>query len=104
MILKKIHSQEFTDHLNSVDADIKWTTEGEVVMEAPLEGSATVGEEEMSVRVERALAFLDTWTVVQSDGSIRMKVFTLTSISISAVTICWNTKGKSGENTDEQSG
>ena len=36
MILKKIHSQEFTDQLNSVDEDIKWTT-GEMVTEAPLE-------------------------------------------------------------------
>ena len=36
-ILKKIHSQEFTDHLNSVDEDIKWMTEREAVMNAPLE-------------------------------------------------------------------
>ena len=51
-VLKKIISQEFTDHLNSVDDDIKWTTEGEVVMKALLEGSATAGEEETSVRVK----------------------------------------------------
>ena len=44
-------------------------------MEAPLDGSAMVGEEETSVRVEGALAFLDTWTVVDPDGSISMKVF-----------------------------
>ena len=44
-------------------------------MKAMLEGSAIVSEEEMSVRVERALVFLDTWTVVESDGSIRMNVF-----------------------------
>ena len=35
-----------------------------------------VGEEETSVRMERALAFLDTWIVVEFDGSIRTKVFT----------------------------
>ena len=29
----------------------------------------------MSIRVERALAFLDTWMVLESDGSIRMKAF-----------------------------
>ena len=28
MIVKKMHSQEFTDHFNSVDEDIKWTTQG----------------------------------------------------------------------------
>ena len=49
-ILKKIHSLEFSDHLNLVDNDIKWMTEVEVAMEAPLEGNATVGEE-TSVRV-----------------------------------------------------
>ena len=44
-ILKKIHSQE----LNLVHDDIKWMTEVEVVMEAPLEGSVIAGEEETSV-------------------------------------------------------
>ena len=38
--------------MNLVDDDIKWMTEGEVVMKAPLEGSAVAGEEETSVRVE----------------------------------------------------
>ena len=70
MILKKIHSQEFTDHLNSVDDDIKWTMEGEVVTEVLLEGSDTSREEDASVKVERALTFLDTWTLVESCGSI----------------------------------
>ena len=40
-----------------------------------MDGSATVGEEDTSVWVERALAFLDTWTVVELYGSISMKVF-----------------------------
>ena len=36
-------------------------------MKAQMEGSTMVGEEEMSVRVERALELLDTWTVAESD-------------------------------------
>ena len=44
-------------------------------MKAPLEVSAMVGEEETSVSVNRALVLLDTWVVVESDGSISMKVF-----------------------------
>ena len=63
-----------TDHLNSVNDDIKWTREGEVVTKAPLDGSAMVGDD-MSIGVKQALALLDTWTVVESDGSISTKVF-----------------------------
>ena len=63
------------NHLNSVDDDIKWMTEGEVEIKAQIEGSTMVGEEEISVKVERAFVFLDTWMVVESDGSISMKVF-----------------------------
>ena len=43
-VLTKIHSQEFTDHFNSVDDNIKWMTEGEVDMKAQKEGSTAVGE------------------------------------------------------------
>ena len=74
-VLKKIYSQEFTDHLNSVDDNIKWTTEGEVELKAQLEASTMVVEDETSVRVGRVLAFLDIWMVVESDVSIRTKVF-----------------------------
>ncbi|XP_033108664.1 uncharacterized protein LOC117110160 [Anneissia japonica] len=52
--LKKAHAQEFTDHLNSLDPDIKFTTEGEV---------------------NRSLAFLDTLTVIQNGGSINIKIY-----------------------------
>ena len=47
--------QEFTDHMNSIDEDIKWTTEREVT-------SHTQNEEEVNIdtRTERALAFFDT--------------------------------------------
>ena len=58
-----------------MDDDIKWTTEGEVKIKAQTDGSTTVDKEEISVRVERALAFLDTWAMVESDGSISTKVF-----------------------------
>ena len=71
-VLKKTQAQEFSDHLNSVDPDIKWTTEGEVVKE--LAGVSADGEE-LGTRVERALAFLDTWSVIQDDGSIHTRVF-----------------------------
>ncbi len=30
IVLKKAYAQEFLDHLNTGDDDIKWTTEGEV--------------------------------------------------------------------------
>ena len=33
------------------------------------------GAEEMSVSVERTLAFLDTCTAIESDGSIRTNIF-----------------------------
>jgi hypothetical protein len=51
---KKQHVQEFTDHLNSIDPDIKFTCE----------------EEE-----NNRLAFLDTTTVRQEDGSLKVDVF-----------------------------
>ena len=34
---KKNHAQAFVNHLNSVEEDIKWTTEGEVTKVVPLE-------------------------------------------------------------------
>ena len=102
-VLKNTHSQEFTDHLNSMDDGIKWMTEGEVVTKALLEGSTMVGEEETSVRVERALAFLDTWTVVGSDGSISTKVFRKDTHTDQYLNFSWNTREESYENTDEQS-
>ena len=69
--MKKAHAQEFTEYLNMVDADIKWSTEGEV--ERVITEDAD--EEIVWDRVERALAFLDTWSVISSDGSIKTKVF-----------------------------
>ena len=61
--LKKAYAQEFTDHLNSIDDDIKWTTEGEV--ETHSEHNNT----------ERALAFLDTWSVINEDGTIKTRAY-----------------------------
>ena len=54
-----------------MDADIKWTTEGDVEMMITKEAD----EEIVWDRVERALAFLDTWSIISPDGSIKAKVF-----------------------------
>ena len=48
-----------------VDKDIKWTTEGEVVKD--IEG--------LENRTEGGLAFLDTLSVINEDGTIRTWVY-----------------------------
>ena len=40
-----------------------------------MKGETVAGEEDVSVKVERALAFLEMWMVVDPDGSISTKVF-----------------------------
>ena len=50
-----------------MDDDIKWTTEGEVVKEVEVEG--------LENKTERGLAFLDTLSVVNEDGSIKTRVY-----------------------------
>ena len=57
-ILKRQYSEEFTRHLNHVDPEIQWTTEGEEVNDS-----------------ERSLPFLDVSSVVQEDGTIKTKVY-----------------------------
>ena len=52
--LKKEHADEFTDHLNRIDPDIKFTSEREE---------------------NRSLPFLDTLSVVQPDGSIKVEIY-----------------------------
>ena len=52
--LKKDSAEGFTKHLNTVDEDIKFTTEGEV---------------------DRGLAFLDLNTIHKEDGSLKVKVY-----------------------------
>ena len=52
--LKKQYAEDFTNHLNSIDPDIKFTTEGEE---------------------DRTLAFLDTLTVIQEDGTLKVKIY-----------------------------
>ena len=56
---KKARVQEFTDFLNSLDEDIQWTHE------LP----ARVDDE------DQALAFLDSLSCVQIDGSLKVKVY-----------------------------
>lgn len=69
-VQKKEYSQQFTDHLNSVDPDIKWTTEREV------EKEVIVSEEGVEKKkMERSLAFLDTLTVLDEEGKIMTRVY-----------------------------
>lgn len=68
-LLKKDKSEEFTKPLNSIDDDIKGTSEGETVSQVQSE------DEDVTTRTERSLAFLDTVTVVKEDGNIKTKVF-----------------------------
>ena len=72
MCWNSAQAQESTDHMNSIDEDIKWTAK----MEVP---SHTQNEEEVNIdtRTERALAFLilNIWSVVKEDGSINTKVY-----------------------------
>ena len=66
-VLKKGQAESFTEYLNTIDDDIKWTTEGEVHKEVEVE--------DMGKKVERCLAFLDTLSVINEDGTIRTRVF-----------------------------
>ena len=59
------NSQGLTDYCNSIDELINWTTEGEV--------EAIVEKDEVEKK-ERTLAFLDTVTVLQKDGSINTRI------------------------------
>ncbi|CAH1242829.1 HMCN1 [Branchiostoma lanceolatum] len=51
---RKPNAQEFIDHLNSLDPDIKFTSEKEQ---------------------DRTLPFLDTLTTIQDDGSLRLSIY-----------------------------
>ena len=66
-VLKKDQSQVFTEYLNTIDDDIKWTTDGEVQQE--------IEAGDMEKKVERCLAFLDTLSVINDDGTICTRVF-----------------------------
>ena len=52
-VLLKPHVHEFIDHLNSINDNIKWTTEGDFI-------NHTLGDEEENIvtRTERVLVFL----------------------------------------------
>ena len=52
--------------MNSIDDNIKWMTEVEVITHTKSEKNVNIG-----TRTERALVFLDTWSVVNEDGSVK---------------------------------
>ena len=66
-VLKKDQAETFTEYLNMIDDDIKWTTEGEVHQKVEVE--------DMEKKVERCPAFLDSLSVINEDGTIRTRVF-----------------------------
>ena len=71
---KREYSQEFCDHLNSVDPEhIKWTSEEEHGIDSDDEEKEEGTGSEL--KGERAIAFLDTLVVRQADGSVRTKVY-----------------------------
>ena len=82
----RTYEDGFLVHLNSIDEDIKWTAEKEVVLPT----SQTVDDlESIEVRSERALAFLDSWSIVNDDGTVwKLKCLEkkLTLINISILT------------------
>ena len=59
------------DHFNTVDPDITWMIEGE----AETVVTEDADEEIVWDRVKRALGFLDTWSVILPDRSIKTKMF-----------------------------
>ena len=65
MVLRKGQAQKFTDYLNTVDEDVKWTIEGEVVKE--FEG--------LENQTERELSFLDILSVINKDVTIKTRVY-----------------------------
>ena len=64
MVLVKTDAEEVTYHQNSIGDDIKWMTEGEFTKH-------TLSNEEVNIgkRTGRALAFLDTWSVINVAAS-----------------------------------
>ena len=85
-VLQKDQAQNFIDYLNTVDDDIKWT-EGEEVKEVEVEG--------LENKTERGLAFLDTLSIMNENGSIKTRVHrkqkhTWTNTSISRAITPWN--------------
>ncbi len=68
--LEYIHAQAFTDGLNTIDEDIQWTRTGEVDLP-----SNPARLESIEERTEKDLVSLDTWPIINNDGSIRSTVF-----------------------------
>ena len=67
-ILKKEHAQAFIEQMNMVDDDVKWTMEGDIEVVTEIRVDT---QEEVGFWIERALAFLDTMSVINIDDLIQ---------------------------------
>ena len=63
--MKKAHAQEFMEYLNT------WGNRHQVDREMETVVTENMDEEIVRDRVEKVLAFLDTWSVICPDGLIK---------------------------------
>ena len=68
-VLKKDQAECFTEYLNTIDDDIKWATE--IKGKCTKKSKLRIWEK----KVEQCLAFLDTLSAINENGTIHTRVF-----------------------------